>query len=151
MACLLVWLVNPFTPVLHAAAFSKSLVQARRSVRLHFPEYLDSRYRKSATICSQKFQYLLRINNITINKARVLEFRCSPDNYFAVISTKDGWPTQLSEFTHRAMISRSNRQHDSQYKRERCICCCNLNLVNQDKKWPRKLVRLELTADLRKF
>jgi len=134
MACRLVWLVNPFSPVLHAAAFSISLVQTHRPVRHHFPEYLDSKHRKSATICTQKFQYLLRINNITINKARVLEFRCSRDKYFAVISTKDGWPTQLSEFTHRAMISRSNRQHDSQYKRERCICCCNLNLVYQYKK-----------------
>jgi uncharacterized protein (DUF934 family) len=93
MACRAVWLVNPFTPVLQAAAFSKSLVQTYQGlqmVRLHFPEYLDSKYRKSATICSQKFQYRLRINNITINKARVLEFRCSPDKYFAVISTKDG-------------------------------------------------------------
>jgi hypothetical protein len=110
------------------------LVQTHRPVRPHLKEYLDSKYRNSTTICSQKFQYLLRINNITINKARVLEFRCSPDKYFAVISTKDGWPTQLSEFTHRAMISRSNRQHDSRYKRERFICGCNLNLVNQDKK-----------------
>jgi hypothetical protein len=58
---------------------------------------------------------------------------------------------QLSQFTHRAMISRLNRQHDCQYKRERCICCCNLNLVNQDKKLPRKLEMLELTADPRKF
>jgi hypothetical protein len=139
MACRVVWLVNPFTPVLQAAAFSKSLVQTHRPLRLHFPECLDSTYRKPATICRQKFQYLLRINNITISKARVFEFRCSPDKYFAVISTKDGWPTELSEFTHRAMISRSNRQHDSQYKRERCICCCNLNLVNQDKKMTKEV------------
>jgi hypothetical protein len=139
MACRIVWLVNPFTPVLQAAAFSKSLVQTHWPVRLHFPEYLDSKYRKSATICRQQFQYLIRINNITINKVRVLEFRCSPDKYFAVVSTKDGWPTQLSEFTHRAMISRSNGQRDSQYKRERSICCCNLNLVNQNKKMTKEV------------
>lgn len=124
MGCRVAWLVNPPGPMVEAAASAKTLVHGYRIPRRHIPEDLGSKYKESVTIFSQKFQYLPRINNITINKARVLEFRCTPDRYFSVISAKDGRPTRLSEFTHRAMISRWNRQHDGHYKRERCRPMC---------------------------